>query len=62
MGNNIAELKARLASLNRKTSKNTDIWKPKDEHDVRILPITGDLFQERTFHFNVGDAREVLCP
>jgi hypothetical protein len=62
MGNNIAELKARLASLNRKTSKNTDIWKPKDEHDVRILPVEGDLFQERTFHFNVGDAREVLCP
>jgi hypothetical protein len=63
MGNNIAELKARLASLNRKTSKNTDIWKPKDEHDVRILTIPGqDAFQERTFHFNVGDAREVLCP
>jgi hypothetical protein len=63
MGNNIAELKARLASLNRKTSKNTDIWKPKDEHDVRILSIPGqDAFQERTFHFNVGDAREVLCP
>lgn len=62
MGNNIAELKARLASLNRKTSKNTDIWKPKDEHDVRILPIDGEFFQEKAFHFNIGDAREVLCP
>ena len=63
MGNNIAELKARLASLNRKTTKNTDIWKPKDEHDVRILTIPGeDAFQERAFHYNVGDAREVLCP
>jgi hypothetical protein len=63
MGNNIAELKARLASLNRKTSKNTDIWKPKDEHDVRLFAIPGqDAFQEKAFHFNVGDAREVLCP
>lgn len=63
MGNSIAELKARLASLNRRTNKNTDIWKPKDEHDVRVITVPGeDAFQERTFHFNVGDAREVLCP
>ena len=62
MSNKLDELKARLASLNRKTAKNTDIWKPKDEHDVRILPIEGDLFQEKAFHFNIGDAREVLCP
>lgn len=63
MGNNIADLKARLASLNRKTTKNTDIWKPKDEHDVRILTVPGEeAFQERAFHYNIGDAREVLCP
>lgn len=63
MGNNIAELKARLASLNRKTAKSTDIWKPRDEHDVRIIAIPGqEAFQERAFHWNIGDAREVLCP
>ena len=59
----ITELKARLASLNRKTTKSTDIWKPKDEHDVRILEVDNvEPFSERAFHYNVGDAREVLCP
>ena len=63
MGNSIAELKARLAALNRKTNKNPDIWKPRDEHEVRLLTVPGeDFFQERSFHYNIGDAREVLCP
>lgn len=63
MGSNLAELKARLASLNRKTSKNADVWKPKDEHDVRLVK-TGveEPFVERAFHFNIGDARDLLCP
>lgn len=63
MGNNIAELKARLASLNRKTSKNTDTWRPKDEHDVRILSVPGEeAFQTRAFHYNIGDSAQILCP
>lgn len=60
---NINDLKARLASLNRKTSKNTDIWKPKDEHDVRLLDVPGqEPFQELAWHFNVGEEQQILCP
>ena len=59
----ISELKARLATLNRKTSKSTDIWKPKDEHDVRLLEVDNvEPFTERAFHYNIGDAIQVLCP
>lgn len=61
---NINELKARLATLNRKTNKPNDIWKPKDEHDVRLLPAPKgeDPFVERAFHYNIGDAVQILCP
>lgn len=60
----LSELRAQLANLNRKTSKSADIWKPKDEHDVRLLrnPHNDDPFEQVTFHYNVGDAREILCP
>jgi hypothetical protein len=60
----MAELRSRLANLNKRTTKNTDIWKPKDEHDVRALknPHSEEPFEEVTFHYNVGDAREILCP
>lgn len=60
----IADIKARLANLNRKTTKSADVWKPKDEHDVRLLknPHSDDPFVERAFHYNIGDAREILCP
>jgi len=59
-----AEIKAQLANLNKRTSKNTDIWKPKDKHQVRLLrnPHSSDPFETVTFHYNVGDARELLCP
>lgn len=59
-----AEIRAQLASLNRRTNKNPDVWKPKDEHNVRLLrnPHNDDPFAQVTFHFNVGDARELLCP
>lgn len=61
---NINELKARLSTLNRKTQKQNDIWKPRDEHDVRLLPAPKgeDPFVERAFHFNIGDAISILCP
>jgi len=61
----VSEIRARLATLNRKGStKNPDVWKPTDEHDVRCLrnPHNSDPIEEVTFHFNVGDARELLCP
>ena len=60
----LAELRAQLANLNRRTSKSADIWKPKDEHDVRLLknPHSEDPFEQVSFHYNVGDAREILCP
>lgn len=61
---NINELKARLSTLNRKTTKQNDIWRPKDEHDVRLLPPPKgeDPLVERAFHWNIGDAATILCP
>lgn len=60
----IADLRAQLANLNRRTTKNPDIWKPKDEHKVRLIrnPHSEDPFEQIAFHYNVGDAREILCP
>jgi len=61
----VSEIRARLATLNRRGStKNPDVWKPSDEHDVRLLrnPHNADPLEEVTFHFNVGDARDLLCP
>lgn len=60
----LAELRAQLATLNRRTNKNPDVWKPKDEHKVRLLrnPHSEDPFALVAFHYNVGDAREILCP
>lgn len=60
----IAELKERLASLNRRTNKSNDIWKPKDEHDVRLLryPHGEDPLIPLHFHYEVGDTTSILCP
>lgn len=61
----VSEIRARLANLNRRgNAKNPDVWKPTDEHDVRCLrnPHSDDPIEEVTFHFNIGDARELLCP
>jgi hypothetical protein len=61
----VSEIRARLATLNRRGNvKNPDVWKPNDEHDVRVLrnPHNEDPLEEITFHYNVGDARELLCP
>lgn len=61
---NINDLKAKLSTLNRKTQKQNDIWRPKDEHDVRLLPAPKgeDPLVERAFHWNIGDAATILCP
>lgn len=63
MGMTIDELRGRLAGLNRRTDKAKDIWKPRDEHDVRLLtyPFGDDPFIELWFHYEIGDA-SVLCP
>ena len=61
---NINDLKAKLAGLNQRTKKSFDTWKPKDEHDVRLVrdPRSDDPLPERAFHYNIGDAFQILCP
>lgn len=61
---NINDLKARLQTLNRRAQKPQDLWKPKDEHDVRLLrqPKESEPLPERAFHYNVGDVLSILCP
>ena len=60
----INALRDRLANLNRKSSKSGDVWKPKDEHQVRLLqyPHGDDPFLELSFHYDIGDVTPVLCP
>lgn len=57
-------LRDRLNQLNKKTSKADDLWKPKDEHQVRLVPNPhgDDPFQELHFHYEIGDTMQVLCP
>ena len=61
---NLNELKERLASLNRRTQKANDIWKPKDEHDIRLLkyPHGEDPLIPLHFHYEIGDTPSILCP
>jgi hypothetical protein len=60
---NLNELKARLEGLNRRTQSSSDVWKPKDEHDVRLVKDPkAEPLPSLAFHYNVGDAREILCP
>jgi len=61
----IKALKERLASLNRGGSKgDASLWKPKDEHDVRLVQYkhAADPFVPVYFHNDVGDVRQVVCP
>lgn len=60
----IAELKNRLQQMNSRTNKPNDIWKPRDEHDVRLIPYPhgGDSFRELFFHYEIGDTPSILCP
>ena len=62
----LAEMRARLQQLNQRTGKkNNDIFKAKDEHDVRLLPDPRgpehDPFVVRVFHYELGGT-SVLCP
>lgn len=60
----LAAVKARLAQLNNKNSKKSSTWKPKDEHDVRLLPqkSNADPFVERLFHYDIGNNPPIICP
>lgn len=64
MGMDINALRERIGNLNRRTVKANDIWKPKDEHDVRLVqyPHGDDSFVELHFHYEVGDNPSILCP
>jgi hypothetical protein len=59
----LASLREKLANMNRRGSKGNDLWKPKDEHVVRLLPPDEgqELFQELSFHYDIGDAT-IPCP
>lgn len=59
----INQLKDKLNKLNGKAKQN-DIWKPKDEHEIRFVPQPGgkDPIVEAWFHYDIGDVRSVLCP
>ena len=58
------DIRARLQSLANQTSKRKDLWKPKDNHLIRLLPYPhGDEpFIELGFHYELGKTRAVLCP
>lgn len=59
----IADLKARMALLNNRGAKKPqDLFKPKDEHEVRLMeyPEHDDPFVQLSFHYEVGET--VLCP
>lgn len=66
MGMDIEAIKARLKNLGNKTSKQKDIWKPSDEHDLRALPHSysknDDPFVELGFHYEIGNEGPILCP
>lgn len=61
---NISQLRDRLSQLNRSSSKSADLWKPKDEHQVRLVknPHSSEPFQELFFHNDIGDQMPILCP
>jgi hypothetical protein len=58
------ELKKRLTNLNTGGKKGSDNFKPKDEHEVRLVaPADGsDPFKEVLFHYEIDGQNPVLCP
>jgi hypothetical protein len=60
----LAEMRARLQQLNQRTGKKqNDLFKAKDEHDIRLLPDPqgGDPMQVLVFHYELGGT-SCLCP
>jgi hypothetical protein len=60
---NIKQLKDRLSKVQGKGKQN-DIWKPTDEHEIRLIaqPDCKEPLIERWFHYGIGDVNTVLCP
>ena len=58
----IEEIKAKLHRLQTQTKKQRDIWKPSNEHTVRLLPYPhGDEpFIDMGFHYEIGQT--IICP
>lgn len=61
---NLDQIRQKLQSLNKQTTKKRDIWKPKDKHDIRLVPYKhgSEPIIELGFHYDIGDANSVLCP
>ncbi len=69
---NLAQLKARVAQLANKGGKGgfgnkpNLRWSPEDEHDIRAIPFgknpLNDSILEMMFHYQLGEARSLLCP
>lgn len=61
---NINALKDRLQQLNRRSNKPNDLWKPKEDHEVRCLPYPhgGDPMIDLHFHYEIGENMSILCP
>lgn len=61
----LAAVKARLEQMNNKGKKTLEkLWKPKDEHTVRLLPQHGkdEPFIEMMFHYEIGNNFQLSCP
>lgn len=61
---NINELRDRLNKLNSKQGSSGDLWKPKDEHQVRLLraPDSDNPLREVYFHNDIGEEKPIPCP
>jgi hypothetical protein len=63
MGMSIEDLRKKLTNLNnRGRDTNKAIWKPKDKHTVRVLPIAGQEEPWRTVFFHYLNGKAVYCP
>lgn len=65
MAMNLNDLKNKLNQLNRKTSKGDDVWKPRDEHQVRLIADPrhqDDPLIAVFFHNDIGENQPIVCP
>jgi len=60
---NLQELKNKLKKIQEKKPARV-IWKPTDEHSVRVLPLPGeeDLAEIVKWHYGVDQGRKMYCP
>ncbi len=59
----INEIRAKLKGLEGGRPQKL-IWKPKDEHTVRLLPLPGeaDITEAVNWHYGVDEGRKLYCP